>query len=193
MSAQHGSCFSLLSFPNRILIVSISYRLSSSNLIHHKTQIQLNTMSTNVLCEGGAGCNQTIVAKCMHCDNHLCLQCLTRHQQPIDTQLFQLTNDMNKLLLLSSIELNDDDDNDNKQQQSNHPQNNVNKQYLTVMEEIDYWQMTMTKKLNDLVGKARQRVRDSYEQISFEIEEWSTDKQIEIQQLASDIGNYLFI
>jgi len=137
-------------------------------------------MST-VLCEGD-GCNQLTVAKCMHCDNHLCLKCLTQHQQPIDTQIFQLTNDMNKLLSLSL--LNDDN------KQSNHPQINVNKQFMSVMEQIDLWEMIMTKKLNDLVSHARQSLRNSFEQISFEIEEWSTERQIELQQLALDIGKY---
>jgi len=138
---------------------------------------------SNVLCEGD-GCSQLTVAKCMHCDNHLCLKCLTRHQQPIDTQICQLTNDMNKLFSLSS--LNDDDN-----KQSNHPQINANKQYMSVMEQIDLWEMTMTKKLNDLVSRARQSLRDSFEQISFEIEEWSTERQVELQQLALDIGKYL--
>jgi hypothetical protein len=135
---------------------------------------------SNVVCEND-GCSQLTVAKCMHCDNHLCLKCLTRHQQPIDIQTCQLTNDMNKLLSLSS--LNNDDN-----KQSNHPQIHADKQYKSVMEEIDQWEMIMTKKLNDLVSRTRQSLRDSYEQISFEIEEWSTEKQIEIQQLASNIG-----
>jgi hypothetical protein len=134
---------------------------------------------SNLVCEED-GCNQLTIAKCMHCDNHLCLKCLTKHQQPIDTQLCQLTNNMNKLLLLSS--LNDDP------KQSNHPQINTNKQYMKVMEQIDLWEKAMTKKLNDLVSNARHSLRNSFEQISFEIEEWSTERQIEFQQLAIDIG-----
>jgi hypothetical protein len=136
---------------------------------------------SNVVCEND-GCSQLTVAKCMHCDNHLCLKCLTRHQQTIDTQICQLTNDMNKLFSLLS--LNDDN------KQSNHPQINANKQYTSVMEQIDLWEMIMTKKLNDLVLRVRQSLRDSFEQISFEIEEWSTEKQVELQQLALDIGKY---
>ncbi|CAF1196930.1 unnamed protein product [Rotaria sordida] len=133
---------------------------------------------SNVICKED-GCNQLIVAKCMHCDNHLCLKCLTRHQQPIDAQLCQLTNNMNKLLSLSS--LNDD------HKQFNHLQTNINKQYMLVMEQIDLWEMTMTKRLNDLISHVRHKLRNSFEQISFEIEEWSTEKQIELQQLTADI------
>ncbi len=136
---------------------------------------------SNITCKED-GCSQLIVAKCMHCDNHLCLKCLTRHQQPIDTQICQLTNDMNKLLSLSSL------NNDN--QQSNHPQISAHKQYMSIMEQIDRWEMTMTKKLNDLVSRARHSLRNSFEQISFEIEEWSTERQIELQQLSEDIGKY---
>lgn len=135
---------------------------------------------SNIVCKEN-GCHQSTVAKCMHCDNHLCLKCLTRHQQPIETQLCQLTNDMNKLLSLSS--LNADDNN-----KSNHPQISVNKQYISVMEQIDFWEITMTKRLNDLVLHARNTLKDSYEQLCFEIEEWSTEKQVELQQLATDIG-----
>jgi hypothetical protein len=137
-------------------------------------------MST-VVCEGD-GCNQLTVAKCMHCDNHLCLKCLTRHQQPIDIQICQLTNDMNKLLSLSSL--------NNDIKQSNHPKINTDQQYMSVLEQINHWEMTMTNKLNDLVSRARQSLKDSFEQISFEIEEWSAERQIEIQQLALDIGKY---
>ncbi|CAF3358582.1 unnamed protein product [Rotaria sp. Silwood1] len=133
---------------------------------------------SNVVCEED-DCNLLTVAKCMHCNNHLCLKCLTRHQQPIDSQLCQLTNDMNKLLSLSS--LNDD------HKQSNHPKTSVNKQYMSVMEKIDLWEMTMTKRLNDLVADVRHKLQHSFEQISFEIEEWSTERQIELQQLAADI------
>jgi hypothetical protein len=140
---------------------------------------------SSTVCEAD-GCKELTVAKCMHCDHHLCLKCLTRHQQPIDTQICQLTNDMNKLLLLSS--LNDDDDN----KQSNHPQISANKQYTSVMEQIDLWEMTMTKRLNDLVLRARDSLRNSFEQISFEIEEWSTEKQVELQQLTTDIGKCCF-
>ena len=43
----------------------------------------------------------------------------------------------------------------------------------------------------DLVSRARHALQNSFEQISFEIEEWSTDKQIELQQLSEDIGKYL--
>ena len=134
---------------------------------------------SNLVCEED-GCNQLTIAKCMHCDNHLCLKCLTRHQQPIDTQLCQLTNNMNKLLSLSSL------NNDHKQ--SNHPQINTNKQYMKVMEQIDLWEKAMTQKLNDLVSNARHSLRNSFEQISFEIEEWSTEREMEFQQLAIDIG-----
>ena len=137
---------------------------------------------SSVICEGN-DCRQSTVAKCMHCDNHLCLKCLTQHQQPIDAQLCQLTNDMNKLLSFSS--LNDTD------KQLNHPEINVKKQYMSAMEQIDLWEMNMTKQVNEIVSCARQSLRDSFEQISFEIEEWSTEKQIDIQQLATDIGKYL--
>lgn len=141
---------------------------------------------SNAVCKGD-GCNQLTVAKCMHCDNHLCLKCLTRHQQPIDAQICQLTNDINKLLSLSL--LNDDD---NNIKQSNHPQINARKQYVLVMEQINLWEMTMTKKLNDLILRARQSLRNSFEQLSFEIEEWSTERQIDIQQLATNIGKILY-
>jgi hypothetical protein len=138
---------------------------------------------SNAVCKGD-DCHQITVAKCMHCDNHLCLKCLTRHQQPIDAQICQLTNDMNKLFSLSS--LNDNDNDDDKQ--SKHPQVNARKQYASVMEQIDHWEMAMTKRLNEVVLRARQSLRNSFEQISFEIEEWSTERQIDIQQLATNIG-----
>ena len=134
---------------------------------------------SNLVCEDD-DCNRLTVAKCMHCDQHLCLKCLTRHQQPIETQICQLTNDMNKLLSLASINL------DNNQ--SNHPQVHANKQYQLVLEQIDQWEKTMMKKLSDLVSHARQSLQESFEQISFEIEEWSTDKQVELQQLSEEIG-----
>ena len=137
---------------------------------------------TSVLCDTD-GCHQLTVAKCIHCNNHLCLTCLTRHQQPIDIQLCQLTNDMNKLLAISTVKSDEDD------KASNPPQLNADKQYVSVMEQIDQWEKTMTKQLNDLVSRAREAVRVSFEQITFEIEEWSTDKQIELQQLTEDIGN----
>ena len=127
------------------------------------------------------GCHQVTVAKCIHCNNHLCLSCLTRHQQPIDTQLSQLTNDMNKLLAISTVKSDDD-------KASNHPQISAEKQYASLMEQIDQWEKTMNKRLNDLVSRAREAVRMSFEQISFEIEEWSTDRQIELQQLTNEIG-----
>jgi hypothetical protein len=92
---------------------------------------------------------------------------------------------MNKLLSLSSLNNDDDDDND---KQSNHPQINARKQYVSVMKQIDLWEMTMIKKLNEVILRARQSLRDSFEQISFEIEEWSTERQIDIQQLATNIG-----
>ncbi|UJR25218.1 hypothetical protein I4U23_006570 [Adineta vaga] len=133
---------------------------------------------SNLLCEDD-DCNQLIVAKCMHCDQHLCLKCLTRHQQPIETQICQLTNDMNKLLSLSSVNINNN--------QSNHPQIHANKQYKLVLEQIDQWEKTMTEKLNDLVSRARQSLQNSFEQLSFEIEEWSTEKQVELQQLSEEI------
>lgn len=136
---------------------------------------------SNAMCEED-GCNQVTVAKCMHCDNHLCLKCLTRHQQPLDSQLCQLTNDMNKLLSLSSI--------NHENKQSNHPEVSLNKQYMSVLEQIDLWEITMTKKLNDLVSHARHALKNSYEQISFEIEEWSTERQCDLQQLAENIGKY---
>ncbi|CAF1099945.1 unnamed protein product [Adineta steineri] len=135
-------------------------------------------MST-IICEEN-GCSQLTVAKCMHCDNHLCLKCLTSHQQPLDTKICQLTNDMNKLLSLSTS-----DNNDNNQ--FDHPQISAKKQYTSVMEQIDHWEMIMTKKLNDLVSSTRQSLQNSFEQISFEIEEWSTDRQIELQELAENI------
>ncbi|CAF3334748.1 unnamed protein product [Rotaria socialis] len=138
---------------------------------------------SNVMCKED-GCNQGTVAKCMHCDNNLCLKCLTRHQQPMDAQLCQLTNDMNKLLLLSS--LNHDD------KQSNHPQISVNNQYMSVMDQIDNWEMTMTQRLKDLVSHARRTLQNSFEQISFEIEEWSTEKQIELQELTENIEQLSF-
>lgn len=136
-------------------------------------------MTSNLVCEGD-GCNQATVAKCMHCNQHLCLKCLTRHQQPVDTQLCQLTNDMNKLLSLSAIASDDGS--------SSHPQSSANKQFKLAMEQIDQWEMAMSKKLNELVSRARQSLRDSFEQISFEIEEWSTEKQVDLQQLAEAIG-----
>ncbi|CAF1568188.1 unnamed protein product [Adineta ricciae] len=138
---------------------------------------------SNLVCEDD-GCNRLTVAKCMHCDQHLCLKCLTRHQQPIETQICQLTNDMNKLLSLASINL------DNNQ--SNHPQVHANKQYQLVLEQIDQWEKTMMKKLSDLVSHARQSLQESFEQISFEIEEWSTDKQVELQQLSEEIEQLSF-
>lgn len=130
---------------------------------------------SNTVC-GEEDCNQLTVAKCMHCDNHLCLKCLTRHQQPIDIQICQLTNSVNKLLSLSSIDTDE-----------GHPQLVAHRQYLSVMKEIDGWEKTMMKKLNDLVSHTRQTLRDSFEQITFEIEEWSTGKQIDIQQLSNEI------
>jgi hypothetical protein len=145
-----------------------------------KYRKSISTMS-NLVCEED-GCNQITIAKCMHCNNHVCLKCLTRHQQPSDIQICQLTNDMNKLLSLPSL------NNDNKQ--SNHPQINANKQYMSVMEQIDLWEKTMTQKLNDLVSHTRHSLRNSFEQISFEIEEWSTERQVELQQLSIDIGKY---
>ncbi|CAF4710869.1 unnamed protein product, partial [Rotaria sp. Silwood2] len=44
-----------------------------------------------------------------------------------------------------------------------------------------------TKRLNDLVSHVRHKLQTSFEQISFEIEEWATERQIELQQLAADI------
>lgn len=131
---------------------------------------------SNTVC-GEDDCNQLTVAKCMHCDNHLCLKCLTRHQQPIDIQLCQLSNSMKKLF---SFDTNDES-------QSNHPQHVAHRQYLSVMNEIDCWERMMMKKFNDLVSRTRQTLRDAFEQISFEIEEWSTEKQIDIQQLSNEI------
>lgn len=142
-------------------------------------------MSTNALCDTD-GCSQLTVAKCIHCNNHLCLKCLTRHQQPVDLQLSQLTNDMNRLLAISSAtaeHAHHDDD-----LSTNHPQVNANKQYKSIIEQIDRWEMTMTKRLNALVAQARNAARSAFEQVSFEIEEWSTEKQIEIQQLTDEIG-----
>ena len=139
-------------------------------------------MSNSVCVEDG--CNQLTVAKCMHCDNHLCLKCLTRHQQPIDVQICQLTNTMNRLLSLSSIETSDES------KPSNHPQIIAKQQYQSVMKQIDLWELTMSKKLNDLVLRTRQCLRESFEQISFEIDEWSTARQIDIQQLSNDIDEF---
>ena len=127
------------------------------------------------------GCSQIIVATCMHCHHDLCLKCLTRHQQPIEAQIAQLTNDMNKLLSISSIT-------DDKIDSFVHPQVSVEKQYQSVMDDIDLWEITMTKQLNDLVSQARASVRTSFEQISFEIDEWSTEKQVQLQNLANEIG-----
>lgn len=127
------------------------------------------------------GCNQMTVAKCIHCNNHLCLKCLTRHQQPIDLQLSQLSNDMNRLLAVSS------DD----QTKKDNPLFSANKQYKSIIEQIDRWEMTMTKRLNTLVTQARNAARTCFEQISFEIEEWSTERQVELQHLADEIGNPL--
>lgn len=142
-------------------------------------------MSTNTRCDTD-GCRQLTVAKCIHCNNHLCLKCLTRHQQPIDLQISQLTNDMNRLLAISCAtdEHHRDDD-----LSMHHPQINANKQYKSLIEQIDRWEMIMTKRLNGLVTQARNAARTSFEQISFEIEEWSTERQIEIQQLTDEIGN----
>ena len=147
-------------------------------------------MSTNTLCDTD-GCSQVTVAKCIHCNNHLCLKCLTRHQQPIDLQLSQLTNDMNRLLAIASASAehaHDDDNDPSTSTSTNHPQVSANKQYKSIIEQIDRWEMTMTKRLNALVAQARSAARSSFEQISFEIEEWSTERQIEIQQLADEIG-----
>ena len=136
---------------------------------------------SKIICDGD-GCSLVIVAKCMHCDHHLCLKCLTKHRQTIDTQLCQLTNNMNKLLSLS---LSNDDNN-----RSSHLQIRINEQYMSVMEQITCWEMTMTKRLNDLVSRARRTLQNSFEQISFEIDEWSIERQIELQQLAVDIGKH---
>jgi hypothetical protein len=138
---------------------------------------------TNVVCDTH-GCSQLTVAKCMHCNQHLCLKCLTRHQEPADIKLCQLNDDMNRLFALAS---NDDIDNN---QQTNHPAVIAKQKYLTAMADIDRWEMRMSKQLNDFVSRARSTVRTSFEQISFEIEEWSTDKQVQLQQLANDIGNF---
>ena len=72
---------------------------------------------------------------------------------------------------------------------THHPQINASKQYKSIIEQIDRWEMIMTKRLNGLVTQARNAARTSFEQISFEIEEWSTERQIEIQQLTDEIGN----
>ena len=140
-------------------------------------------MST-VVCEDDS-CNQLTVAKCMHCNHHLCLKCLTRHQQPVDSQICQLTDAMNKLLSLTSVH---DDEDDDDGRPASHPQMTAHRKCALVMEQIDLWEKTMTEKLNDLVSRARQSVRKSFEQISFEIEEWSTDRQVESQQLMAHIG-----
>src|ERR1700722_15590103 len=97
---------------------------------------------SSVVCEE-VGCVRLTVATCMHCNHRLCLKCLTRHQQPIDAQINQLTDDMNKLLLLTIS-------NDNCNDTHNHPQTSADKQYAEAFEQINLWEITMKKKIADL-------------------------------------------